>query len=70
MEGSRRRILGDLVSLEYSKALSKAAAASKVVFLVSPSSTTKPQSLANLLGAIIQGRAEDVLSSRWQDSGL
>ena len=37
------------------------AAAAKVVFLVSPSATTKPQSLAKAgMGAIIQGRAEDV----------
>ena len=37
------------------------AAAAKVVFLVSPSSTTKPQSLAQAgNGAIIQGRPDDV----------
>lgn len=37
------------------------AAAAKVIFLVSPSSTTKPQSLARASsGAIIQGRPEDV----------
>ena len=55
--------LGDLKSLE---ALSQAliegsAAAAKVVFLVSPSSTTKPQTLAQAgNGAIIQGRPDDV----------
>ena len=55
--------LGDLKSLE---ALSQAliegsAAAAKVVFLVSPSSTTKPQTLAKAgNGAIIQGRPDDV----------
>ena len=37
------------------------AAAAKVVFLVSPSSTTKPQTLAQAgNGAIIQGRPDDV----------
>jgi hypothetical protein len=37
------------------------AAAAKVVFLVSPSATTKPQSLARAgNGAIIQGRPDDV----------
>ena len=55
--------LGDLRSLD---ALSQAlvegsAAAAKVVFLVSPSSTTKPATLAAAgNGAIIQGRPEDV----------
>ena len=54
---------GDLVSLEglMKSLVEGTAAASKVVFLVSPSSTTKPQSLANSAnGAIIQGRADDV----------
>ena len=38
-----------------------AAAASKVIFLVSPSSTTKPATIAKAgNGAIVQGRAEDV----------
>ena len=38
-----------------------AAAASKVVFLVSPSSTTKPATIAKAgNGAIVQGRPEDV----------
>ena len=55
--------LGDLKSLN---ALSQAlvegsAAAAKVVFLVSPSSTTKPATLAQAgNGAIVQGRPEDV----------
>ena len=55
--------LGDLKSLE---ALSQAlvegsAAAAKVVFMVSPSSTTKPQPLAQAgNGAIVQGRPEDI----------
>lgn len=61
--GRVEEFLGDFRSLE---ALSQAlvegsAAAAKVVFLVSPSSTTKPQSLAKAgNGAIIQGRQEDV----------
>ena len=55
--------LGDLRSLE---ALSQAlvegsAAAAKVVFLVSPSSTTKPKTIADAgNGAIVQGRPDDV----------
>jgi len=52
--------LGDLKSLE---ALMQAlvAAAAKVIFTVSPSSITKPQSLAQAgNGAIIQGRPDDV----------
>ena len=61
--GRVEEFLGDLKSLN---ALSQAlvegsAAASKVVFLVSPSSTTKPSTLAQAgNGAIIQGRPEDV----------
>ena len=61
--GRVEEFLGDFRSLE---ALSQAlvegsAAAAKVVFLVSPSSTTKPQTLAQAgNGAIIQGRQEDV----------
>jgi hypothetical protein len=61
--GRVEEFLGDLKSLE---ALSQAlvegsAAAAKVVFLVSPSSTTKPATLAAAgNGAIIQGRPEDV----------
>ena len=61
--GRVEEFLGDLRSLE---ALSQAliegsAAAAKVVFLVSPSSTTKPQTLAQAgNGAVIQGRPDDV----------
>ena len=61
--GRVEEFLGDLKSLE---ALSQAivegsAAAAKVVFTVSPSSTTKPQTLANAgNGAIIQGRPDDI----------
>jgi hypothetical protein len=57
------QFIGDLKSLE---ALSQAivegsAAASKVVFVVSPSSTTKPQTLAAAgNGAIVQGRPDDI----------
>jgi hypothetical protein len=57
------QFIGDLKSLE---ALTQAlvegsAAAAKVVFVVSPSSTTKPATLANAgNGAIIQGRPDDV----------
>ena len=54
---------GDFRSLEgLSQSLVEgAAAASKVIFLVSPSSTTKPQTIANAgNGAIVQGRPEDV----------
>jgi hypothetical protein len=61
--GRIEEYLGDLKSLE---ALSQAivegsAAAAKVVFLVSPSATTKPNQLAQAgNGAIIQGRPDDV----------
>ena len=57
------QFIGDLKSLE---ALTQAlvegsAAAAKVVFVVNPSSTTKPATLANAgNGAIIQGRPDDV----------
>ena len=57
------QFIGDLKSLE---ALSQAlvegsAAASKVVFVVSPSSTTKPATLAAAgNGAIVQGRPDDI----------
>ena len=57
------QFIGDLKSLE---ALSQAivegsAAAAKVVFTVSPSSTTKPSTLAAAgNGAIVQGRPEDI----------
>ena len=61
--GRVEEFLGDLKSLE---ALSQAviegsAAAAKVVFTVSPSSTTKPATLASAgNGAIIQGRPDDI----------
>jgi len=61
--GRVEEFIGDLKSLE---ALSQAlvegsAAAAKVVFTVSPSSTTKPQTLAQAgNGAIIQGRPDDI----------
>ena len=61
--GRAEEFLGDLKSLEgLSQSLVEgAAAASKVVFTVSPSSTTKPQTLANAHnGAIIQGRPDDI----------
>merc|ERR1712072_1301468 len=57
------QFIGDLKSLE---ALSQAlvegsAAAAKVVFVVSPSSTTKPHTLATAgNGAIVQGRPDDI----------
>ena len=55
--------MGDLKSLEsLSQALVEgSAAAAKVVFTVSPSSTTKPSTLANAgNGAIVQGRPDDI----------
>lgn len=61
--GRVEEFIGDFRALE---ALSQAlvegsAAAAKVVFLVSPSSTTKPATLAQAgNGAIIQGRPDDV----------
>lgn len=61
--GRIEEFLGDLKSLE---ALSQSlvegsAAAAKVVFLVSPSATTKPNQLAQAgNGAIIQGRPDEV----------
>ena len=61
--GRVEEFIGDLTSLEtLMKALVEgSAAAAKVIFLVSPSSTTKPQSLATASsGAIIQGRPDDV----------
>tara|TARA_R100001082_G_scaffold80094_1_gene47323 strand:+ start:289 stop:1911 length:1623 start_codon:yes stop_codon:yes gene_type:complete len=54
---------GDLRSLEglMQALVEGSAAAAKVVFTVSPSATTKPQSLAKAgNGAIIQGRPDDV----------
>lgn len=61
--GRVEEFLGDIKSLEgLSQALVEgSAAAAKVVFLVSPSATTKPQTLANAgNGAIVQGRPDDV----------
>ena len=61
--GRVEEFLGDLKSLEgLSQALVEgSAAAAKVIFLVSPSSTTKPASIAKAgNGAIVQGRPEDV----------
>ena len=61
--GRVEEFVGDLKSLEgLSQALVEgSAAAAKVVFLVSPSSTTKPQTIAQAgNGAIVQGRPEDV----------
>ena len=61
--GRVEEFLGDLRALE---ALSQAlvegtAAAAKVIFTVSPSSTTKPQTIANAgNGAIVQGRPDDI----------
>ena len=61
--GRVEEFLGDLKSLE---ALTQAlvegsAAAAKVVFVVSPSSTTKPATLAAAgNGAIVQGRPDDI----------
>ena len=61
--GRVEEFIGDLTSLEslMKSMVEGSAAAAKVVFLVSPSSTTKPQSLATASsGAIIQGRPDDV----------
>ena len=61
--GRVEEFIGDLKSLEaLSQALVEgAAAASKVIFLVSPSSTTKPKTIADAgNGAIVQGKPDDV----------
>lgn len=61
--GRVEEFLGDLRSLDsLSQSLIEGSSvAAKVVFLVSPSSTTKPATLANAgNGAIVQGRPEDV----------
>ena len=61
--GRVEEFIGDLKSLEaLSQAITEgSAAAAKVVFMVSPSSTTKPANLAKAgNGAIIQGRPDDV----------
>ena len=61
--GRVEEFLGDIRSLEgLSQSLVEgSAAAAKVVFLVSPSSTTKPKTIAEAgNGAIVQGRPDDV----------
>ena len=61
--GRVEEFVGDLRSLNgLAQALVEGSSvAAKVIFLVSPSATTKPQTLANAgNGAIIQGRPEDV----------
>jgi hypothetical protein len=61
--GRVEEFLGDLKSLEglMQSLVEGSAAAAKVIFLVSPSATTKPQALARAQnGAIIQGRPDDV----------
>ena len=61
--GRVEEFIGDLKSLEgLSQAICEgSAAAAKVVFTVSPSSTTKPQALAAAgNGAIVQGRPDDI----------
>jgi hypothetical protein len=61
--GRVEEFLGDIRSLEgLSQAIVEgSAAAAKVVFLVSPSSTTKPKTIADAgNGAIVQGRPDDV----------
>ncbi len=61
--GRVEEFMGDLKSLEglMQAVVEGSAAAAKVIFTVSPSSTTKPASLANAgNGAIIQGRPEDI----------
>ena len=61
--GRCEEFLGDLRSLESlsQSMVEGASVASKVIFLVSPSSTTKPQTIAQAgNGAIVSGRPEDV----------
>ena len=61
--GRVEEFMGDLKSLEglMQALVEGSAAAAKVIFTVSPSSTTKPASLAQAgNGAIIQGRPEDI----------
>ena len=61
--GRVEEFLGDLKSLEalMQALVEGSAAAAKVIFTVSPSSVTKPASLANAgNGAIIQGRPDDI----------
>ena len=61
--GRVEEFLGDLRSLEalMQALVEGSAVAAKVIFTVSPSSTTKPQSLAAAgNGAIVQGRPDDI----------
>ena len=61
--GRVEEFLGDLRSLEalMQALVEGSAAAAKVVFVVSPSSTTKPSTIAAAgNGAIVQGRPEDI----------
>lgn len=61
--GRVEEFLGDLRSLEalMQALVEGSAAAAKVVFVVSPSSTTKPQTIAQAgNGAIVQGRPDDI----------
>ena len=61
--GRVEEFLGDLRSLEslMKSLVEGTSCAAKVVFMVSPSATTKPQSLANApSGSVIQGRPDDV----------
>ena len=61
--GRVEEFMGDLKSLEalMQALVEGSASAAKVVFTVSPSSTTKPQTLAQAgNGAIIQGRPDDI----------
>ena len=61
--GRVEEFLGDLRSLEalMQALVEGSAVAAKVVFTVSPSSTTKPQTLSAAgNGAIIQGRPDDI----------
>ena len=61
--GRVEEFLGDLRSLEalMQALVEGSAAAAKVVFVVSPSSTTKPQTIAAAgNGAIVQGRPDDI----------
>jgi len=67
--GRNEEYLGDLKSLEglMQAMVEGSAAAAKVVFLVSPSATVKPSTLAKAgNGAIIQGRADDVTAVQVQ----
>lgn len=61
--GRVEEFLGDLNSLEalMQALVEGSAAAAKVIFTVSPSSTTKPQTIAQAgNGAIVQGRPDDI----------